>query len=114
MLKPYKECFDAATGMNRRVFSLDDIRLKFLSEFSRGGAVVKYSIDIEAAEDSHYEIDAGYTEVLAKILKVGADTDSLVEGLTLFFQTRTMSYLEKRFKARGIKYSAFHYYDYDD
>ncbi len=71
--------YDRTLGYYRKRIPLDLDRYYFLSVFyHRGGNVLKYSLDVEAASDSHYEFDAGSGEKLKKFFSASG---SLPEGL---------------------------------
>ena len=101
--------YDRVLEHFRKVLPLSLDEPLFLSVFyDRQGVVQKYSIDIEKAEDSHYEFDARQGEKLRLALDPSrtlpdALADWAEEGCSCF---RVESMLRKS----GIAFQPFHYY----
>ena len=101
--------YDRVLEHFRKVLPLSLDEPLFLSVFyDRQGVVQKYSIDIEKAEDSHYEFDARQGEKLRLALDPSrtlpdALADWAEEGCSCF---RVESMLRKD----GIAFQPFHYY----
>lgn len=73
--------FDEAQEKFRKVLPLSLDQPLYLSVFyDRRGVVEKYSIDIEAAEDSHYELDPGQAEKLRVALHPGGTLPQVLAG----------------------------------
>ena len=109
----YIESFDPVMKTYRRIYSLDTIRWFFLSEFSdENRNVIKYSVDVEKANDSHYEIDASNAARLAEILDCGNQTNELVTALTSFLSKKGELGFVKLLEDGGIKFQQFHFDDY--
>lgn len=110
MENQFKESFDQVLGTFRRIFPLDKKKLFFLSEFSDENRIVKhYSVDVERADDSHYEIDSENATKLAFQLQCGDRTDDLVTTLSVFFLINTEHDFEKLLDKSGITYHPFHF-----
>ena len=106
-----KISYDPVLKTYRKVYSLDGISLCFLSEFyTHDRHIIKYSIDIEAADDSHYEIDASQIEKLAINLNVEPDTKGLVTGLVNFFANNQANDIEQHLNRNSIEFHPYHYY----
>ena len=101
--------YDKVLEHFRKVLPLSMDDPLFLSVFyDRQGVVQKYSIDIEKAEDSHYEFDARQGEKLRLALDPSrtlpeALADWAEEGCSCF---RVESMLQQS----GIAFQPFHYY----
>lgn len=82
----------------------------FLSVFyDRQGVVQKYSIDIEKAEDSHYELDPGQAEKLRLALN---PSRTLPEALADWAEGGcSCARVESMLGEHGIAFQPFHYYD---
>ena len=82
----------------------------FLSVFyDRQGRVKMYSIDIEKAEDSHYELDPGQAEKLRQSLNPGS---TLPQALADWAEEGCGCYeVESLLLKYGIAFQPFHFYD---
>ena len=108
----YLESFDPVMKTYRRIYNLDTIRWFFLSEFSdENRNVIKYSLDVEKANDSHYEIDVHNAASLAEIIGCGFQTNDLVAALTSFLSREGEDGFIKLFEDEGIMLQQFHYDD---
>jgi hypothetical protein len=95
---------------HRRVFSLDDESLFFLSEFSNEqGIIVMYSIDVEKANDSHYEITVEEMSKLAGYFQCLNYTDDLSDALSAFFRKNGEKDFIHLLDSQGIKYTPIHF-----
>jgi hypothetical protein len=95
----------------KKTYALDKERLCFLSEFSsKNGKITNYSIDIEAADDSHYEIKVSQLPALAGSLGVTPDTEGLVVGLTRFYERNSPYSIRDFLENHSIKFEQFHFY----
>jgi hypothetical protein len=107
-----KEQFDKSLGQVRRTYSLDKIRLCFLSVFIwPDGEIDKYSFDVEKAGDSHYVIPP--LEMRKLIAAYGgeqSETDAAAVFHMLLEHGDARSYTVIDFMDRyGVKYQLFHY-----
>lgn len=100
---------DVPQQNNRKRYSLDDNDLYFLSVFYNGNSIRKYSIDVEAANDSHYELDTVAAQKLDVVLEKAFGKKSLVENLKAFFISGNEHRLCSIMKKYGIDYTGFHY-----
>ena len=95
---------------HRRIFSLDDESLFFLSEFSNEQRIiVMYSIDVEKANDSHYEISVEEMSKLAGYFHCLNYTDDLSDALSGFFIKNGEKDFIVLLDSKGIKYTPFHF-----
>ena len=93
---------------------LDDNRLLFLSVFrNKNGDIDKYSIDVEKASDSHYELSTNEMRRLENYLMDKYRKRDLVAGLKEFFRSNNESDLRNLFDRLEIEYNQFHFDDYD-
>ena len=107
---PDDEYFDSSIKTYRRIFSLDNEQLFFLSEFSNDQRIImKYSIDVEKANDSHYEIPVEEMSKLAGYFQCLNYTDDLSDALSTFFKKNTEKDFIALLKNQGIKYTPFHF-----
>jgi hypothetical protein len=98
---------------HRRVFSLDDESLFFLSEFSNEqSTIVMYSLDVEKANDSHYEISMEEISKLAGYFHCLNYTDDLSNVLSAFFRKHGDKDFVHLLERQGIKYTPFHFDDW--
>lgn len=99
--------YDRILGYYRKRIPLDLERYYFLSVFYRpDGTVVKYSLDVEAASDSHHEFSAAGGE---KLKKYFADAPSLPEGLAEFFLHNGAYSFTRLLTKLGIHCQSFHF-----
>jgi hypothetical protein len=95
---------------HRRMFSLDDEKLFFLSEFSNEHSIiVMYSIDVEKANDSHYEISVEEMSKLAGYFQCLNYTDDLSDALSGFFRKNGDKDFIVLLDSQGIKYTPIHF-----
>ena len=107
---PDEEYFDSSIKTYRRIFSLDNEQLFFLSEFSNDQRIImKYSIDVEKANDSHYEIPVEEMSKLAGYFQCLNYTDNLLDALSAFFKKNGEKDFIALLKNQGIKYTPFHF-----
>ncbi len=98
----------------RRIYQLDQQRLFFLSEFSdEHRKVIKYSVDVEKACDSHYVIDANNVDKLAHRLGCANNTNELVTALSVFFSKKTEGAFVRMIENARITHQPCHFDDYD-
>jgi hypothetical protein len=98
---------------HRRIFSLDDEGLFFLSEFSNEQRnIVMYSIDVEKANDSHYEIFMEEMTKLAGYFQCLNYTDDLSDVLSAFFKKNGEKDFIVLLDSQGIKYTPIHFDDW--
>lgn len=110
----YEERYDPTMKTFRKIYSLDNIKLIYLSEFSNEDRnIINYSIDVEKACDSHYEIDVENAAKLALILQYSNNTDDIVSALTSFFSKNGEHEFVQMLEDQGIKYQPYHFDDYD-
>lgn len=99
--------YDRFLGHYRKRLPLDLERYYFLSVFYQpDGTVLKYSLDVEAASDSHFEFSAAGGE---KLKKYFADAPSLPEGLAEFFIDNSAYSFILLLTKLGIRYQSFHF-----
>lgn len=93
---------------------LNDYRLFFLSVFrNKNGDIEKYSIDIEKASDSHYELSNSGMKRLEIYLMNKFQNRDLIDGLKEFLKTNNESDLTNLFDSIEIDYNQYHFDDYD-
>lgn len=110
----YSESFDALMKTYCRIYPLDSIQLYFLSDFSdEGRKVVKYSIDVEKACDSHYKINSDNAKKLSSQLLCDCTTESLANALADYFSKYSELDFVELLENSGVEYQPFHYDDYD-
>jgi hypothetical protein len=98
--------YDVYTKKTRKRYSLDEKKLHFLSVFyDENGNVDKYSLDVEKANDSHYEIDK---DEMAKLIKhLNAE---LTVALRTYFSSHNQWDFEKMLEDLDVKFKPHHYY----
>jgi hypothetical protein len=113
----YEERFDAAANTMRRRYSLDGIKLCFLTSYTLKGDTTadRYSFDIEKANDSHYTFSRADMERLCGNLAIDPDDNDFAEKLrTIVAASKSgESALVRLLETNGVKYQPFHYDDYD-
>ena len=63
-------CWDSCQKVFRRTFQLEETRTFFwTSHMNAEGVFTKYALDVETAEDAHYEISPGEIDRLARLLE---------------------------------------------
>lgn len=93
---------------------LDDNRLLFLSVFrNKNGDIDKYSIDVEKASDSHYELSTNEMRRLENYLMDKYRKRDLIDGFKAFFRTNNEPDLTNLFDSLEIDYNQYHFDDYD-
>ena len=93
---------------------LDDMNLFFLSVFrNKKGEIEKYSIDIEKASDSHYELSNSGMKRMENYLKNKFQKQDLIDGLKEFLRTNNESDLINLLDSLEIDYNQYHFDDYD-
>jgi len=98
---------------HRRIFSLDYDKLFFLSEFSNEqSTIVMYSIDVEKANDSHYELSMEEMGKLAGYFQCLNYTDDLSDALSAFFRKNGDKDFVGLLDSQGIKYTPIHFDDW--
>jgi len=111
----YTVNYDYVLKTYRKVYYLDTNQLFFLSEFSdEDRNIIKYSVDVEKENDSHYIIDSNNIFKLMEVLDCGKQTDELVTALTSFFKIRNEDEFVKFLKEREIKFTPYHFDDYSN
>lgn len=92
---------------------LDDNRLFFLSVFrNEDGEIEKFSIDVEKASDSHYELSNSDMKRLEDYLMNKFGKQGLIDGLKEFIKTNNESDLINLFDRLDIDYNQYHFDDY--
>lgn len=108
---PYDE--QLGSFPHRRIFSLDDEKLFFLSEFSNElSVIVMYSIDVEKANDSHYEISVEEMSKLAGYFQRLNYSDDLSDALSGFFKHNGERELTALLGRLGIKHKGVYFDSY--
>lgn len=98
--------YDALLGHFRKQLPLSLSEPVYLSVFySREGQVLKYCLDLEYAEDSHYEFSAAEGEKLRKELNVNRTLPEALADEMPFSCTAVESLLRQH----GIRFQAYHY-----
>ncbi|MDO9088129.1 MAG: hypothetical protein Q7U53_18120 [Anaerolineaceae bacterium] len=93
---------------------LDSSRLFFLSIFrNQNSKVVKYSIDVEKANDSHYELSDLSMSRLDDYLTKEYNSKSLTTGLQTFFKGHKESDLLDLLASLDIQYEQLHFDNYE-
>ena len=95
--------------MQKRV-PLDEKGLFYLTALEDG----RYSIDVEKANDSHYNLSREGLETLAAHLKGRYGTEDAASGLAAFLRENGEPQLTALLDELGISYRQFHFDDYDD
>lgn len=99
-----------AEPLKRELIPLDDIRLWFLSVFrNENHVIIKYSIDVEKAEDSHYEMIADEYKRLA----VYFGTEDTIAALKQFVCNHREQDFVALLDRLEILYTPFHYDSYE-
>lgn len=101
-----KDSYDNASGCYRKRIPLDFDRLYFLSVFYVDGQPIKFSLDIEAASDAHYELSPQSANQLRALFSESA---SLPEALADFFKGHGESQFRELLEKNSIPYMSFHY-----
>lgn len=97
----------------RRIYNLDTIGMFFLSEFSNSRrTIIKYSVDVEKANDSHYEIEAADIGNLTEALHCKNQTNELVSTIEKLISNFGENGFAKFLNDKGIKHTQFHFDDY--
>lgn len=110
----YEERYDNRIKIFRKIYSLDNVQLIYLSEFSNGDRkILKYSIDVEKDCDSHYEIDEDNAAKLAIILQCSNNTDDIVSALIKVFSKNDEHEFVKMLEDKGIKFQPYHFDDWN-
>ncbi len=114
-----EDWYDQSLKHYRKRLPLDDKQLYFLSVFYRKdktskAEVLKYSLDVEKAEDSHYEFSAAggkkLHQALIKAQGIDQSTNrSLPELLAWYFETGSEYSFTSLLKKLGIPYHPFHF-----
>lgn len=106
---PYKTEKNQALAPQRKQIPLDADRVYFLSTFLQDGITVKYSVDKELANDSHYALDPVAAAKLRNALQTRYGSGDLVAMLRKFFRTETDHSLRMLLQAQGIPFQQFHF-----
>ncbi len=94
-------------------YNLDNNGLIFLSVYyDEKGMIRSYSIDIEKANDSHYQFNCNEMMKLFEYLQKELDTPSIVGGLKRFVESNGELQIVELLEKLGIQYQPFHYDDY--
>ena len=86
-------------------FPLDDHRLFFLTAYDDG----HYSIDVEKANDSHYDLEAHEMEILAEILKAKYSRKTLLDNLKEYFKENGELNFVAMMRDNEISFREFHF-----
>lgn len=105
MLRAEKE---ANGGMQ---LDLDDERLYFIRVFVKNGTVEEYSIDKEAANDSHYTLRPYDAFKLSQLLESEYGKGNFADNLRQYFAEKTDYHLVKLMQENNIKFQQFHFHD---
>ena len=101
--------YDHYMGHYRKTIPLDDKRLCFLSVFyDLDGIVKKYSLDVEAASDSHTEFGPEAIQIIKK--KMGCK-NSFPEALSDYFEDHSEWEFRMLLNKCKVKYDVFQYGD---
>jgi len=106
------ESYDRSQNKYRRVYSLDNERLCFLSVFLTEQRVIEsISFDVEAADDYHYKIEADQLPQLCKALRCQYNEKDIAKAFAGQRKgwknpIEIASLLDKA----GVKYQPFHFY----
>lgn len=93
--------------------SLDSNMLFFLSIFrNKNGDIEKYSIDVEKASDSHYELSNASMKRLECYLMHKFQKKDLIDGLKEFIRTNNELDLINLLDSLEIDYTPYHFDDY--
>lgn len=94
-----------------KTFPLDDSRLIFLSVYIDGEKIVKYGIDIEKANDSHYSFKPVAATKLSEILEKNIGQGSFLDNLKFYFRQHNEYAFMSLVNENGIEVEQFHYGD---
>jgi hypothetical protein len=97
-----------------RRFPLDDQHLNYLTVTFSDDGLKCISIDHEAANDAHYDLDAKAAASLRKFLTNLTGEDSLEKALRKYMTTGSFMTLYDLMKQLDIPFSSHHYVDYSD
>lgn len=98
--------FDKNSGYFKKRIPLDFEHLFFLSVFYMSGEVLKYSLDVEAAEDSHYEFNTENGERIRVLLN---ERVSLPEALAEYLTDHNEYDFESLMADNKIAFQSFHF-----
>jgi hypothetical protein len=113
-MNPEEEYYDSSLNTERKIFSLRR-GLIYLSEWSsEQGIITKYSIDIEKADDSHYEISAEEMGKLAGYLHCKNNTTDFIKALSTYYRKIGEHDFVALLDDQQIKYSPYHFNDWWD
>ena len=85
---------------------LDNNRLYFLSVFHTGKEVLKYSFDIEAASDAHFEFDPA---AAGQLMQLFPGASILPQALADYLDNHDEHDLARLFSTNRIPYRIFHF-----
>lgn len=89
--------------------ALDDQSLHFLRVFLKDGKMDRISIDVEEANDSHFELSAWNAKRLDLMLAGLYGHEDMVQNLRRFFRSKTIFALVRLMQENGIGYQSFHF-----
>lgn len=123
-LEKYKKAIQILTVVNNpssesewirdEPIPLDPNRLFFLSIFrNHNGEILKYSIDVEKTNDSHYELSILNMSRLEDYLVKEYHSRDLKTGLQAFFRVHSESDLDDLLTSMDIGFEQYHFDTYD-
>ena len=88
---------------------LDDKRMYFIRVFLEHGRVRSYSIDVEAADDSHYTLEPYDAYRLSRLLEQQCHKGNFADNLKKYFTKKDDYDLTRLMKENDITFQQFHY-----
>ena len=98
---------DDSNGGKR--LSLDNQKLFFLTVFYGKNGVSHYSIDVEKANDSHYQIKTADAEKLAAILKAEGSKETFLDNLREYLKENGEAGFVELLEKNKILFQQFHF-----
>ena len=106
------ESYDKSIRCYRRIYSLDNRRLCFLTFFLNDQRELKsISFDVEAADDYHYQISADEITKLCEALSCSNTEEDIAKAFTKLVESlENPIEIAEFLRESGIKYQVFHWY----
>lgn len=98
--------YDADQKIFRKVIPLDLDRWYYLSVFYNEQGIQKYSLDVEAADDYHYQFSSAAPEILKRYLPTA---ESFPESLAVSLSSHTASQIAIFLRQKGLLTGYFAY-----
>ena len=98
--------YDAGQKIFRKAIPLDLERWYYLSVFYNEQGIQRYSLDVEAADDYHYQFSADAPEILKRYLPTA---ESFPESLAVYLSSHTATQLATFLRQYGLLTGYFAY-----